>query len=61
MTIESPHNPVLARAYDFDGKQIKEFTPEEVEKVEGRYQLRSIEMRNLKDKTRSLIEFDLQP
>ena len=59
LTIESPHAPVLARAYDASGKQIKEFAPESVERVEGHYQLRAIEMRHLKNKTRSLIEFDL--
>lgn len=59
LTIEPPHAPVRARAYDVSGKQFKEFTPDSVERVEGHYQLRSIEMRNLKNKTRSYIEFDL--
>ena len=58
MTIEQPHNPVLAHAYDTSGKQIKVFSPEGVEKVDGRYHISAIEMRNLKTKTRSRIEFD---
>ena len=58
MTIEKPHNPVMAKAYDATGKQIKVFTPEGIEKVEGTYKPSAIEMRNLKEKTRSLIEFD---
>ena len=60
LTIDLPHSPVLAKAYDSSGKQIKEFTPEDVERVEGKYQLHSIEMRNLKTKTKSVIEFALQ-
>jgi hypothetical protein len=59
LTIESPHAPVTAQAYDASGKQIKVFTVESVERIEGHYQLRSIEMRNLKTKTRSIIEFEL--
>jgi hypothetical protein len=59
LTIESPHAPVTAQAYDASGKQIKVFTVESVERIEGHYQLRSIEMRNLKNKTRSIIEFEL--
>jgi hypothetical protein len=60
MTIEKPHNPVVAQAYDDSGKQIKVFTLEGIEKVDGRYQIRAIEMRNLKARTRSIIEFDWQ-
>ncbi len=59
LTIESPHAPVVARAYDLSGKQLKEFRVESVERIEGQYQLRSIELRDLKAKTRSVIEFDL--
>jgi len=60
ITIERPHNPVRAQAYDANGKQIKVFTPEGIEKVDGKYQLSAIEMRNLKARTRSIIEFDWQ-
>ena len=60
LTTEPPHNPVLAHGYDASGTKFKVFTPEGVERVDGKYQLQAIEMRNLKTKTRSIIEFEWQ-
>jgi len=57
--IERPHGIVHADAYDVRGDRIKQFDPKSLEKVEGEYQLESMEIRNRKARTRTVIEFDL--
>jgi hypothetical protein len=58
---EPPHGIVHADAYDSKGKLFKRFDPTEFQKVEGRYQLQEMEIRNLKANSRTKIEFNTQP
>ena len=51
---------VHAEAYDAKGKLLKIFEPKEIEKVNGQWQLREMEMRNVQTRSRTRIEFDLQ-
>ncbi len=57
ITVEPPHAPVHADAYDTKGKRIKEFDPKSVERVHGSFQLQSIEMRNLRTGSSTVMEF----
>ena len=57
--IERPHGIIHADAYDARGDRIKQFDPKSLEKVEGEYQLESMEIVNRKTHTRTVIEFDL--
>jgi outer membrane lipoprotein-sorting protein len=57
ITVEAPHAPVHADAYDAKGKRIKEFDPKSVERVHGSFQLQSIEMRNLRTGSSTVMEF----
>jgi hypothetical protein len=50
---------VHADAYDHRGKLLKEFDPKKFKKVNGKYELKSMEMRNEQTDTRTTIEFDL--
>jgi hypothetical protein len=59
ITADKPHGPAHADAYDISGKKLKSFDPKSVEKVEGVYQLHSVEMRNLKARSRTVMEFNL--
>jgi hypothetical protein len=59
LMIERPHGIIHADAYDARGDRIKQFDPKSLEKVEGEYQLESMEIRNRKAGTRTVIEFDL--
>ena len=59
LIIERPHGIVHADAYDTQGDRIKQFDPKTLEKVEGEYQLESMEIRSRKAGTRTVIEFDL--
>jgi hypothetical protein len=52
--------PLLAEAYDSNGKLLKEFIPRKFTKVEGRYELHEMEMRDVKKRSRTSIEFDLK-
>ncbi len=56
---EEPYGVVHADAYDSRDKRLKEFDPTKVEKVEGVYQLKTMQMRNLKSRSNTIIEFDL--
>jgi hypothetical protein len=56
---DSPHGIVHADAYDPRGKLFKRFDPTKIEKVQGQYQLQEMEIRNLKAKSKTRIEFDL--
>ena len=49
-----------AEAYDADRKLVKEFSVGSVKKVDGRYQLKSMEIRNEQTDARTRLEFDLQ-
>jgi hypothetical protein len=52
--------PLLAEAYDRNGKLLKEFSPRSFTKVEGRLELREMEIRDAKKRSRTRIEFDLR-
>jgi hypothetical protein len=58
LTADQPHGPAHADAYDATGKKTKVFDPKTIEKVEGVYQLHSVEMRNLKTRSRTVMEFN---
>lgn len=51
---------VHADAYDASDKLLKFFEPSELQKVEGRMQVKEIEMRNRQERTRSWVTFDLR-
>jgi len=59
LIFDPPHGIVHADAYDARGDRIKQFDPKSLEKVEGEYQLESMEIRSRKAGTRTVIEFDL--
>ncbi len=50
---------VLAEAYDTRGELLKKFEPKEIEKVQGQWQLRQMEIYNPQAKTGTEISFDL--
>ena len=52
---------VQAEAYDPQGKLLKEFRPTAVEKVNGAWQLKEMEIENVQTGSRTTLEFDLQP
>jgi hypothetical protein len=60
LTTEPPHGPAHADVYDTNGKKMKEFDPKTVERVKGSYQLKSVEMRNLRTGSGTVLEFDNQ-
>jgi hypothetical protein len=51
---------VMAYAYDVQDKRIKEFYPKKFKKVNGQYQLQSMEMNNVQTGSRTRLEFDLK-
>jgi len=57
ITVEKPHAPVHADAYDASGR-FKQFDPKNLEKVNGVYQVESVEMRNSKTGSHTVLEFD---
>jgi hypothetical protein len=59
--LNHPDELVLIHAdgYDFQNKVLKEFDPKNLEKVNGVYQLESMEMRSVQTDSRTLIEFNL--
>jgi hypothetical protein len=59
ITVEKPHAPVHADAYDASGR-FKQFDPKNLEKVNGVYQIESVEMRNSKTGSHTILEFDTQ-
>jgi len=61
ITIDAPHGIVHADAYDSGNEVIKRFDPKKLEKIQGEYQLESMEIRTRKTDTRTLIEFNLKP
>jgi hypothetical protein len=60
LMIEQPHGIIHADAYDARGERIKYFDPKSLEKVQGEYQLESMEIRNRKAGTRTIIKFDFE-
>jgi hypothetical protein len=57
---EEPHGIVHADAFDSKGEILKRFDPTEFKKVEGQWQVESMEIRNRKTDTRTVIEFNLK-
>ena len=50
---------VHAEAYDTRNKLLKEFGPKDFTKVNGRWELREMEIRNVKERSSTQLEFDL--
>lgn len=61
--VNSPDEIVLVHAdgYDSGGKKLKAFEPRKLEKINGAWQLESMEMLNDQSETRTVIEFNLKP
>jgi outer membrane lipoprotein-sorting protein len=51
--------PLLAEAYDANGKRVKEFEIGRVKKVEGEWQLKDMAIRNVATGSRTTLEFEL--
>jgi hypothetical protein len=51
---------VLAQAYDAKGKLLKEFRPSELEKVNGQWQVKELEIENVQTGSRTKLVFDLK-
>jgi len=51
---------VYAEAYDTAGKHLKTFLPKTFQKVNGHYQVKDVEMRNVQTGSRTRLEFDMQ-
>lgn len=51
---------VEAYAYDANGKKIKDFYPKDFKKINGQWQVRTLEMDNVQTGSRSRLEFDLK-
>jgi hypothetical protein len=50
---------VQAKAYDANGKLLKEFEPKSFKKVNGQWELQDMEIRNVQTGSRTQIKFDL--
>lgn len=53
--------PILAEAYDQKNKLMKEFSLGKVTKVNGQWQLEKMDIRDMKNRSRTRLEFDLDP
>ena len=51
---------VEAYAYDARGKELKDFEPKDLKKVNGQYQVQTMVMENVQTGTRTRMEFDLK-
>ena len=51
---------VMARAYDAQDRLLKEFYPKDVKKVNGQWQVESMEIDNVQTGSRTRLEFDLK-
>jgi len=51
---------VLAEAYDADGKLLKEFYPKDLKKVDGQWQLETMDISNVQTKSHTRLDFDLK-
>lgn len=56
---EETNGLIQAEAYDARGKLLKEFRPTETEKVDGRHELKEMEIENVQTDTRTTLVFDL--
>jgi hypothetical protein len=52
--------PIVAEAYDSNGKLLKQFSIKSVKKVKGRYQLQEMQLRTTATDSRTRIEYDLE-
>jgi hypothetical protein len=52
---------VEAKGYDAKGKLLKEFYPKDFKKVDGQWQVGSMEIDNVQTGSRTRLEFDLKP
>ena len=52
--------PILAEAYDREGKLLKEFSLKSVKKVKGQYQLQEMQIRDVRSNSRTRIEYDFE-
>lgn len=50
---------LMAEAYDRDNRRAKEFEVKSFKKVEGQWQLREMEIRNLAERSRTILELDV--
>ena len=51
---------VMARAYDTQGRLLKEFYPKDIKKVKGQWQVESMDIWNVQTGSRTRLEFDLK-
>ena len=51
---------LLAKAYDAEGKLLKEFRPTQFEKINGEWHLQEMEMENVQTGNRTKIEFHFE-
>jgi hypothetical protein len=51
---------VQAKAYDAKGKLLKEFWPKDIKKVDGQWQVGSMEIDNVQTRSRTWLKFDLK-
>jgi hypothetical protein len=51
---------LLAEAYDYNQKRFKVFEPKTLKKINGRYELKEIEIRNLQTGSKTVLKFDLK-
>ncbi|HAM71190.1 MAG TPA: hypothetical protein DCM86_06065 [Verrucomicrobiales bacterium] len=51
---------LLAEAYDVSNKLLKEFSINSMKKVQGRWQVQQMEIRNVQTRSRTRLDFDLQ-
>jgi len=58
ITLDEPYAPAHAEAFDASGR-FKQFDPKSLEKVNGQYQVESIEMRNSRTHSRTVLVFDV--
>ena len=50
----------MARAYDTQGRLLKEFYPKDIKKVKGQWQVESMDIWNVQTGSRTRLEFDLK-
>ena len=51
---------VKAEAYDANGKRLKEFYPKDIKKVDGQWQVETMDISNVQTKSRTRLDFDLK-
>jgi len=60
ITVDTPHVVVHAEAFDSSNQIVKKFDPKNLEKINGQYELESMEIRSPKVGSRTILEFDLK-